>query len=746
MRLFSAQHFSQFPLHFSLYASLVTSSIALIACGGNGKYEEPTIPLTPPQRLEFVAGELGGQGNADGPIGRFTSPQGIAVGPDGAIYVSESTDEPIRSINSDGVVSSLTNTSKDKFWVEKFFRNVPPPRNLAVDSANNLYYAVENECLIYKLATNGEKSIYAGQTTCGYANGHKNQALFGKIKSIAIDSSGVLYLPDPDNSLIRKIDSNGMVSTLAGKIKETGTSDGMKELATFTAPLGITVDKQGIVYVTDDFNKIRKIMPDGLVMTLKPQWENTQAPVKLTDLRGAIVTDQAQNIYVMSGIQILKISPNGNSRILAGDAWASFVRDGKGEEAGFGARARDTITEDGEGVALWTPGRLSIDQKGFLYFADTVAHCIRKISPEGAVTTIAGIKPPENWSHLDGQGSAARFFTKTFNPNDLSISKFEERYTLKMDSNQNVIVTGRGWASPKQVARQVSPTGMVTSLQPWGISNPDAIASNNSKYWYSDERHNNTAYLLSRNKIFTLDSHGEQITFAGGGNSQSLKTQDGKGSNAIFYNITDLTLDNTDNIYVIDRDLVPSPTPFEFPNRPGYLAEGGLIRKITPAGVVTTIAGSLDERGHVDGPGNKARFHAPMSITGDKHGNMFVADTLNHAIRKISPDGIVSTFAGTPEKTGYADGIGTKASFNTPNIIVFDRHGNLYVADSGNFLIRKITPAGEVTTIAGTPGSRGVITGKLPASLSFISGLTIDDQDTLYIFSEGAVLKIVQKK
>lgn len=724
---------------FTLYAFLFTSCLALTACGGRN--ENPVVAPTPTLTLEFVAGELGGQGNADGAVGRFTSPQGIAVGADGAIYVSESTDEPIRRIDSDGVVSSLANTAKNKFWVEKFYKDVPPSRNLAVDSASNIYYAVENECLIHKITANGETSIYAGQATCGFANGHKSQALFGKIESIAIDDYGSLYLTDPDNSLIRKIDSNGIVSTLAGSIKEDGARDGMKELATFTHPLGITVDMQGIVYVTDYWSKIRKIMPDGLVTTLKPQWEDTQAPVQFKELHGAIVTDRSGNLYVMEGSRVLKISPMGSAQVFAG-GYGHFVIDGIGKKASFESQIRESGEEGG--VTEWTPGRLSIDQQGFLYFTDTFGHCIRKISPEGVVTTIAGIKPNNDWRHLDGQGSAARFFTMRFDIYSAADSSLEINYSLRMDNSRNVIVTGRNWALPKQIARQVSPSGMVTSLEPWGSSNPDAVAKNMNKYWFSTETSGRESRTVS-GAIFMQDSKGELRTLAGDVGAY-YKPKDGIGWEAKFFNITALTLDNADNIYVIDRDRVPSPTPWEIPGRQGYLVEGGLIRKITPAGVVTTIAGSLDERGHVDGPGSKARFHAPMSIAGDQYGNMFVADTLNHVIRKISPDGMVSTFAGRPEKTGFADGLGNKASFNTPNIIVFDRHGNLYVADSGNFLIRKITPAGEVTTIAGTPGSRGVIPGKLPASLSFISGLTIDDQDTVYIFSEGALLKIVQKK
>ncbi len=727
-------------IRISFYSALLSTSLMLIACGGNNKYNEPTTP--PPLYLEFVAGELGGQGNADGARGRFTSPQGIAVGLDGTIYVSESTDEPIRRIDADGIVSSLANTAKNKFWVEKFFKDVPPSRSLAIDGANNIYYAVENECQVHKVTASGETSIYAGQATCGFADGPKNEARFGKIASIAIDSHGSLYLTDPDNFLIRKIDRFGIVSTLAGRFNESGLIDGPKESAKFSSPLGITVDHRGTVYVTDNLGtKLRRVTPDGTVTTLNPQWEKTMIPIEFRDLHGGIITDNFDNIYLVEGTQLLKILPNGDVRALAGTRMGNNIKDGLGEAAEFGAYAR---TYNGDGVALWTPGRLSIDQKGILYFADTVCHCIRKISPEGVVTTIAGIKPPNSWENLDGQGNAARFFIRVFDIDLLGESSLEINYSLRMASNRNVIVTGRGWAGSKKVARQVSPSGMVTSIEPWGVSNPDAISKNGNKYWFSG-KDSGESFATVSGEVFMQDSKGEIRTLAG--RPQIYGTpKDGVGWAAEFFNITALTLDNADNIYVIDRDRVPSPTPWEIPGRDGYLVEGGLVRKITPTGVVTTIAGSLDERGHVDGPGNKARFHAPMSIAGDQYGNIFVADTLNHVIRKISPDGMVSTFAGTPQKTGFADGRGNKASFNTPNIIVFDSHGNLYVADSGNFLIRKITPAGAVTTIAGTPGSRGVIPGKLPASLSFIAGLTIDDQDTLYIFSEGAVLKIEQRK
>lgn len=155
------------------------------------------------------------------------------------------------------------------------------------------------------------------------------------------------------------------------------------------------------------------------------------------------------------------------------------------------------------------------------------------------------------------------------------------------------------------------------------------------------------------------------------------------------------------------------------------------IRKVTLNGIVSTIAGSTE--GYLDEVSSLAMFDFPSGVCRDASNNIFVCDQLNARIRKISPEGNVSTFAGSTN--GYADGIGPSAMFSQQNAMCFDAAGNMYVADSGNDRIRKITTAGEVTTFAG--GSPGFSDGiGIAAKFNFPKGICIDPTGNLYVSDE----------
>jgi hypothetical protein len=167
-----------------------------------------------------------------------------------------------------------------------------------------------------------------------------------------------------------------------------------------------------------------------------------------------------------------------------------------------------------------------------------------------------------------------------------------------------------------------------------------------------------------------------------------------------------------------------------------YVADTGnqVIRKIAPDLTVTYLAGAVGQIGSVDGSGTAARFAYPWGIAVDASGNVFVADSGNHTIRKITPSGFVTTLAGLAGQAGSADGSGSAARFNNPSSIALDASGNLWVTDYLNCTLRKVTSAGVVTTVAGAPGQYGSADGVGSAArFSFPDGLALDEMGNIYV-------------
>lgn len=209
--------------------------------------------------------------------------------------------------------------------------------------------------------------------------------------------------------------------------------------------------------------------------------------------------------------------------------------------------------------------------------------------------------------------------------------------------------------------------------------------------------------------------------------------RDGPGVDSLFYNPEGIAMDAKGSLFVAD-------------------GANCVIRKITPDGRVCTFAGSPGRPSSADGKGSEAGFHGPQGIALDAQGTFYVTDTFSHTVRKMTPDGIVSTLAGKPGEKGTADGKGEEARFNQPAGIALDVNGNVFVADHKNHSIRKISPAGEVTTFAGSAsdshfanGKAVFVDGKGTESRFYSpTGLAFDASGFLYVtdIDNGSIRKI----
>ncbi len=305
----------------------------------------------------------------------------------------------------------------------------------------------------------------------------------------------------------------------------------------------------------------------------------------------------------------------------------------------------------------------------------------------------------------DGTGTAARF--------DAPVG-------IATDTQGNVFVSDSG----NDTIREITPSvagGVVTTLAgtagevgstdtligPPHFFSPVGVATDATGNLYVADSGNGTIrkIVVGSGVVTTLAG-----TAGGFGNA------DDTGAAATFAFPLGVGTDSANNVYVAD-------------------AQNSNIRKITPAGVVTTLAGPTGVAGTVgttDANGTSASFNSPSGVAVDSAGNVFVADTFNHTIRKITPAGDVTTFAGTALNIGASDGAGAVARFNSPRGLAIDGSGNLYVADSGNNTIRKITPTGVVSTIAGVAGQPGFQMGTLPGRLTLPDGVAVNGT-SLYI-------------
>jgi sugar lactone lactonase YvrE len=303
---------------------------------------------------------------------------------------------------------------------------------------------------------------------------------------------------------------------------------------------------------------------------------------------------------------------------------------------------------DGTGSAaqFFLPMGVALDTAGNLYVADTNNNKIRKITPAGVVSTLAG----STQGFANGTGAAAQFY----NPFGVAADTAGNVYVA--DTNNNRI-------------RKITPSGVVTTLAGTGalgfsngaganaqFANPGGVATDAAGNVYVAD--------VINHKIRKITPPGVVSTLAGG---STYGFANGSGAAAQFNAPRGVATDPLGNVYVAD-------------------SENHKIRKITPAGMVSTLAGST--LGFADGSGSAAQFYYPFGVATDAAGNVYVTDSYNNKIRKITPAGVVITLAGSMQ--GFVDGTGTAAQFYYPDGVVVDAAGAVYIGDQSNNRIRKI--------------------------------------------------------
>ncbi|HUA66325.1 MAG TPA: NHL repeat-containing protein [Alphaproteobacteria bacterium] len=662
-----------------------------------------------------VAGSAS-QGSNDGSVtnARFFAPQGVTVNAQGIVFVADSDNSAIREIMPNGIVSTIAGQAGSSGYADGTGTNALffLPRSVVSGPGGNLYVVDTWNEVIRQLTlagTSWQVSTLAGRAGfAGYTNATGTNAEFDQPGSAAVDAAGNIYVTDSGNDLIRKITPAGVVTTIAGQAGNDISLDGTNGNALFASPNGITIDSQTNLYVTDSDNTIRRMTLAGtnwIVTTIAGQTNSYGSADGLGTnalLWGpeGISADTNGNLYIADSFnktirKLTSVGTNWMSSTVAGLPGAQGSTDGTNSVARFGS-----------------PFGLAVDTNNDVFVADVNNNNLRKIVISGTnanVTTLAGIAP----GSVDGPALDARFW----NPTGVAV-----------DSAGNIFVADLYNSTVRRIATngEVSTiAGLAGSIGSSDGTNSDArfydpidVALDKAGNVYVTDIFNNTI-----RKITPIGTNWIVSTIAGKDEFHPGEL-DGIGTNAIFYNPTGIAVDANTNLYVTDGN-------------------GATIRRITPSGtnwLVTTIAGFPQTFGSTDGVGTNALFFDPHGITVDTESNVYVADTVNDTIRKLSPDGtnwIVTTIAGQAGISGTFDGTGTNALFYFPEGVALDKFGNLYVADSFNDTLRRLSAAGSnwiSSTIAGQADVEGYTDGIGASALFYIpQGIALDNGGNLYV-------------
>jgi sugar lactone lactonase YvrE len=662
--------------------------------GGSVTSSQATLSVTaaapPAQGLSVLAGTLGGPGNVDGIGGRLAYPLRIAMSPSGLLYVADNTGtlawDGYRPAVSGNLALRTVNVATGDIGTVKA---APLASTVAVafDKSGNLYES--DGAAVYRTAPGGQRSLFAGSATeIEEVDAAGGAARFTQIRALVADENGNVYVGE--SSFLRKISPQGVVTTVAGGAGADAAGnprDGVGSNASFSGIAALAIDANGNLQVLDN-SRVRVVTPAGAVTSRTLKGDATIAASYAGN--DGIAVDQAGNLYVtytQAGCRILKVAPDGQVTTLAGQSDHRGGNDGAGTAATF---CKDTSTDP-----LASPnGRMSnltLDAAGNLYVADTDNVTIRRIAPDGTVSTVAGHAP--SVANVDGAGAGAQFVVSTYDPR-AGTHPFAAAaaYDLAADAQGNFYVR------ENDRIRRITTAGNVTTLAPQTTGLADA------RLYLGGLAFGGSPAVVSQRAVSRVNADGS-LTFLAGGGSQT-PIGDGTGAQASFYSISALVGDAPGNLYLLDAV-------------PGGVGSGdiGYVRKITPAGAVTTLPAGQRLPGLAAADGSNWYVSYLGEVT------KVQADGTSTVVRQLSATAGARVVAGA-----------------------LDRAGNLYVAwhETPNwYAVHKVTPAGIDTIVAGTPGQYGVRLGA-PGSLGPVDAMTLGADGYVYVMSENAVLRIVQ--
>ena len=640
----------------------------------------------------------------------------------GNLYIADYGNHRIRKVDATGVITTVAGDGTRGFGgdggpavaAQLYF-----PAGVALDGAGNLYIADTGNRRIRKVDATGVITTVAGTGRRG-SGGDGGPAVAAQLRApygVALDGAGNLYIADTANQRIRKVDAAGVITTVAGFGRRGSGGDGdPATTAQLYDPTGVALDGAGNLYIADSQNqRIRKVDAAGVITTVAGDgprgYSGDGGPAvwaRLAVPRG-VAADGAGNLYIAdtANHRIRKVDAAGTITTMAGTGTESF-----GGSSGDGGPAVD--------AQLNSPWGLALDGAGNLYIADAGNNRIRKVDAAGVITTVAG-------RGSIGDGGAATgarlgpIGVALDGYDNLYIADFENNRIRKVDAGTGVISTVAGSSGGYS-----GDDGPAVAAR---LNRPAGVAVDGAGNLYIAEWGNN--------RIRKVDAAGVISPVAGAGRS-GFGGDGGPAVRARLNRPVGVALDGAGNLYIADLGN----------NRIRKVDAAGVIS--TVAGDGTYGVSGRGVYGGDGGPATAAQLNFPYGVALDGAGNLYIADYWNHRIRKVDAAGVISTVAGFGRTGEFGGGFGgdggpaVAAQLYRPTGVALDGAGNLYIADSWNHRIRKVDAAGVISTVAGygpTGEGKGGFGGDggpaAAAQLNEPAGVAVDGAGNLYIADSG---------
>jgi len=632
-----------------------------------------------------VAGYADGAGKA----AVFNQPADVATAPAGIVWIADAGNHRIRLLTATGLVSTVAGSSEGFADGAAAVARFSGPRGIARSAGGARYVADTENHRIRRLEPDGSVVTLAG-SVAGHVNGPGHVARFSRPWALAVDSAGNLLVADRDNHRIRRVTPQGQVSDLIG-IGKQGSLDGPAALAMLDAPTSVAVDALGRIYLAGADHRIRRLAPQGALIP----WAGAGS-VGHVDGAAALAAFHAPGGLAVSVQGAVAVADSGNHRLrrivdgngacqIGAACWASGM---------FSASAPCLVCAGGK---TWKPA-----------FEGSPCDDGKPCTGHGGCKAgICGPAPAKNCDDGDActkdicdAASGACQNKPTPGCNGWCASEAHCQDANPCVLGESCVNNKCDKGDPLQVD---TPAGGPKGWQDGAaatarFSGPGGLAfDGQGELWIAD---------VGNHVIRHINHKGVVSTPAGTGKVGYI---DGAGPSAAFNQPADVAPIPGGKLLVADA----------FNHR---------IRQLGPTSVVSTLAGG--PVGYADGTGAVARFNRPRGLAATPAGVAYVADTLNHRIRKLWPDGKVSTLAGS--SAGHANGVGAAARFDRPVDVALDRWGNLVVADRDNHRLRRITPGGVVSDLAG--GAQGYVDGPAAkARLHLPGAVAVDDNGRIYV-------------